>query len=71
LEKLDKAETRALAKRNKALEQLGWYRDGLGHRLRHVSDAFIGEEARGAVAPSPQTEASAETAIEALLVQPQ
>lgn len=71
LEKLDKAESRALAKRNKALEQVEWYRDGLGHRLRDVSDALIGEEARDAVAPSPHDEASAEAAIEALLVQPQ
>ena len=70
LEKLDKAQIIALAKRNKALDQLEWYRDGLGRRLRTVSDDFIAEHAGAGAAP-PQVAASGETTIDAPPVQPQ
>jgi hypothetical protein len=62
-EKLDKAQVIALAKRNKALDQLEWYREGLGRSLRTVSDYFIGDQASGA--GPEQIEGSAETAVEA------
>ena len=62
-EKLDKAQVVALAKRNKALDQLEWYREGLGRSLRTVSDNFIGDQASGA--GPEQIEGSAETAVEA------
>jgi hypothetical protein len=70
IEKLDKAQIIALAKRNKALEQLEWYREGLGRRLRTVSDAFIAEHG-GAGATPPQVVASGERTIAAPPVQPQ
>ena len=69
-EKLDKVQIIALAKRNKALEQLEWYREGLGRRLRTVSDAFIAEHG-GAGATPPQVVASGERTIAAPPVQPQ
>jgi hypothetical protein len=42
-ERLTKMEMAALAKRNKALRQLEWYRDGLGRRLGAISDQFIAD----------------------------
>jgi len=51
LEKLAKMEAQALAKRDKALEQLEYYREGLSRSLRMVSDNFIDDQARTA-APS-------------------
>jgi hypothetical protein len=70
LEKLDKAQMIALAKRDMALRQLEWYREGLGRRLRVVSDTFITDQTNGAAAAPAQTEASTETAVEAPAVQP-
>ena len=70
-EKLDKAQMIALAKRDMALRQLEWYREGLGRRLRVVSDAFITDQANEAAAAPAQTEASTETAVGAPAVQPQ
>jgi hypothetical protein len=71
LEKLDKAQMIALAKRAMALRQLEWYREGLGRRLQVVSDTFITDQANGAAAAPAQTEASTETAVDAPAVQPQ
>jgi hypothetical protein len=42
---LDKAHLTALARRDKALEQLERYRDGLGRLLRQVSDQIIEAQA--------------------------
>jgi hypothetical protein len=70
-EKLDKAQMIALAKRDMALRQLDWYREGLGRRLRVVSDTFITDQANGAAAAPAQTEASTERAVDAPAVQPQ
>jgi hypothetical protein len=70
-EKLQKAQMIALAKRDMALRQLEWYREGLGRRLRVVSDNFITDQTNGAAAAPTQTEASAQTAVEAPAVQPQ
>jgi len=53
LEKLDKAQMIALAKRDMALRQLEWYREGLGRRLRVVSDTFITDQANVARASKP------------------
>ena len=64
-EKLDKAQMIALAKRDMALRQLEWYREGLGRRLRVVSDAFITDQANEAAAEPAQTEESTETAVDA------
>jgi len=62
VEKLTKLEMIALGKRDMALRQLEWYREGLGRRLRLVSDDFISEHANGAGAlPAPAT-GDAETA---------
>jgi hypothetical protein len=69
-EKLDRVQIVALAKRNKALEQLEWYREGLGRRLRTVSDDFIAEHAGAGAAP-PQIAASGERTIASPPVQPQ
>ena len=56
VEKLTKLEMIALGKRDMALRQLEWYREGLGRRLRLVSDDFISEHANGAGAlPAPDT----------------
>ena len=71
LEKLDKAQVIALAKRDMALRQLEWYREGLGRRLQVVSDTFITDQANGAAAVPAQTEASTEAAVDAPAVQPQ
>jgi len=71
LEKLDKAQMIALAKRDMALRQLEWYREGLGRRLREVSENFITDQANAAAAASAQTEASTQAAVEAPAVQPQ
>lgn len=71
VEKLDKAQMIALAKRDIALRQLEWYREGLGRRLRVISDTFITDQANGAAAAPAQTEASTETAVDAPVVQPQ
>jgi hypothetical protein len=71
LEKLDKAQMIALAKRDMALRQLEWYREGLGRRLRVVSDNFITDQTNGAAAAPAQTEASTQTAVDAPAVQPQ
>ena len=70
MEKLDKAQLIALAKRNKALDQLEWYREGLGRRMRTVSDNFIAEHAGNGAAP-PQLAASGENTSDASPVQPQ
>jgi hypothetical protein len=70
MEKLDKAQLIALAKRNKALDQLEWYREGLGRRMRTVSDDFIAEHAGNGAAP-PQLAASGEETIDGPSVQPQ
>jgi hypothetical protein len=69
-EKLDKVQIIALAKRDKALDQLERYREGLGRRLRTVSDDFIAEHAGNGVAP-PQIAASGETTSDSPPVQPQ
>jgi hypothetical protein len=69
-EKLDKGQITAPAKRNKALDQLEWYRDGLGRRLRTVSDDFIAEHEAAGAAP-PQIAASGERTIDAPPVRPQ
>lgn len=70
-EKLDKAQVIALAKRDMALRQLDWYREGLGRRLREVSDAFITDQANGAAGAPAQTETNTETALDAPAGQPQ
>jgi hypothetical protein len=44
LEKLDKLQMMALARRNKALKQFALYRESLGQRLRDASDAFIASQ---------------------------
>jgi hypothetical protein len=69
-EKLDKGQIIALAKRNKALDQLEWYRDGLGRRLCTVSNDFIAEHAGAGAAP-PQIAGSVERTIDAPPAQPQ
>jgi hypothetical protein len=69
-EKLDKVQIIALAKRDKALDQLERYREGLGRRLRTVSDDFIAEHAGNGVAP-PQIGASGERTSDSPPVQPQ
>ena len=69
-EKLDKVQIIALAKRDKALDQLERYQEGLGRRLRTVSDDFIAEHAGNGVAP-PQIAASGETTSDSPPVQPQ
>jgi hypothetical protein len=71
LEKLDKMQMVALAKRDMALRQLEWYREGLGRRLREVSDTFITDHANGAAAAPAQTGASTETAVDVPAEQPQ
>ena len=43
-ERLDKALITALARRDKALEQLERYRDGLGAQLRQASDKIIDDK---------------------------
>jgi hypothetical protein len=48
----------AFAKRDMALRQFESYRDGVGRRLRLVSDGFITEQADGAAAAPAQLEAS-------------
>ena len=70
MEKLDKAQLIALAKRNKALDQLEWYREGLGRRMRTVSDDFIAKHAGNGAAP-PQLAASGEKTIDGSPVLPQ
>jgi hypothetical protein len=50
VEKITKLEMMAYAKRDMALRQLDWYREGLGRRLRAVSDELIAEYANGEVA---------------------
>jgi hypothetical protein len=70
-EKLDKAQVIALAKRDMALRQLEWYREGLGRRLRVVSDTFITDQANGAAGAPAQTETNTETAVDAPAEQPQ
>jgi hypothetical protein len=74
IEKLAKVEAQALAKRDKALEQLERYREGLGRSLRMVSDNFIDDQARTA-APSTdvsgtnaQSDANSEAAANPALV---
>jgi len=57
MEKIDKGQMFDLAKRDLALRQLEWYREGLGRRLRVVSDNFITDHANGTVAPPAQTPA--------------
>ena len=81
VEKLTKLEMIALGKRDMALRQLEWYREGLGRRLRLVSDDLISEHANGAGAlPAPDTgdaetastqAPSTETVADAPPVQPQ
>jgi hypothetical protein len=70
-EKLDKAQVIALAKRDMALRQLDWYREGLGRRLRVVSDTFITDQANGAAGAPAQTETNTETTVDAPAEQPQ
>jgi hypothetical protein len=56
LEKLDKLQMMALAKRDRALRALERHRDGIGGQLRAVSDACIAEIARAVDAPPVQTQ---------------
>ena len=71
LEKIDKAQMLAFAKRDMALRQFESYRDSIGRRLRLVSDGFITEHADGATAAPAQTEATAPTVLDVPAVQPQ
>jgi hypothetical protein len=71
LEKLDKAQMIALAKRDMALRQLESYREGVGRRLRLVSDDFITGQANGAAEVPAQAESSAPIAADAPAVLPQ
>jgi hypothetical protein len=57
-EKLIRMEAANLAKCDKALRQLEWYREGLGHRLREVSDGFIADYANDAMPASTETDAA-------------
>jgi hypothetical protein len=43
-ERLDQLLSKAIARRNDALEQIGLYREFLGHQLRRVSDEIIDAE---------------------------
>jgi hypothetical protein len=63
LEKITKLEMMAYAKRDMALRQLEWYREGLGRRLRAVSDEFIADYANGAAALPAPTAPSTDTVI--------
>jgi len=70
IEKLDKAQPLPLAKPNKALDQLEWYREGLSRRMRTVTDDFIAEHGGNGAAP-PQLAASGEKTIDGPPVLPQ
>ncbi len=56
LERLDKLLMTATARRNNALEQLERYRDGLGYRLRSISDDIIEGKCNGVEAVPAQLE---------------
>jgi hypothetical protein len=55
-EKLMRMETADLAKCDRALRQLERYREGLGHRLRAVSDGFIADYANDTMQASAETD---------------
>jgi hypothetical protein len=55
-EKLIKMEAADLAKCDRALRQLEWYREGLGHRLRAVSGQFIADYANNAKPACAETD---------------
>jgi hypothetical protein len=57
-ERLMKMEAADLAKCRGALRQLEWYQEGLGHRLRAVSDQFIADYADDAMSASAETDAT-------------
>jgi hypothetical protein len=63
VEKITKLEMMAYAMRDMALRQLEWYREGLGRRLRAVSDEFIAEHANVAAALPAPTAESTDTVI--------
>jgi hypothetical protein len=57
-EKFMRMEAAARAKCDQALRQLEWYREGLGHRLRAVSDRFIADYADDVMPASTETDAA-------------
>jgi hypothetical protein len=68
-EKLMKMEAADLAKCDRALRQLEWYREGLDHRLRAVSDDFIAGYANNAK-PACETDVTDTGTVDAPPVAP-